>query len=200
MNKKLILLMMGVSLFSASLLSGCATNAPIVGSGKVSYGDANAVETVNTDFGSTDLNMVSQQMSTKLISSNKLNQCKTYTVSKVRNKTDQYIDTENITQSIVNKLSNAPQVTSGYVLSDQEMQNQESELNRQNNTGLYKTKAKKGHMRGAECRIDGFVSNISKDNGDMKNVVYIFNMKLINIEEGTMLWADEKQISKNMVH
>lgn len=195
MIQKLLLLMI-----SASLLGGCATNSPTVGSGKISYGDTNAVETVNTDFGSTDLNMVSQQMATRLIASNKINQCKTYTVSKIRNKTDQYIDTENITQSIVNKLSNSSQITSSYVLSDQEMQNQVSELNRQNDSGLYKTKSKKGKMRGAECRIDGFVSNISKDNGDVKNVFYIFNMKLLNVEEGTMLWSDEKQISKNMAH
>lgn len=197
MNKKFFYVMIVIGV---SMLAGCATNAPTVGSGSVSYGDVNAVETVNTDFGSTDLNMVSQQMANRLIASNKLNQCKTYTVSQVRNKTDQYIDTENITQNIVNKLSNAPQVTSNYVLSSQEMQNQVSELNRQNDSGLYKNshKAKRGNMHGAECRLDGFVSNISKDNGDIKNVFYIFNMKLINIEAGMMLWSDEKQISKNM--
>jgi penicillin-binding protein activator len=183
-----------------SLLSSCAVNTPTVASGKVSYGDTNAVETVNTDFGSTDLNMVSQQMATKLIASAKLNQCKSYTVSSVRNKTDQYIDTENITQSIVDKLSNAPQIKSTYVLSSQEMNNQVDELNRQNDTGLYGSKATRGKMKGAECRIDGFVSNITKDNGNIKNVFYIFNMKLINVEQGTMLWSDEKQISKNMTH
>ena len=39
-------------LVALSLLNGCGmVNAPVVGSGKVSYGDSNAVETVNTDFG-----------------------------------------------------------------------------------------------------------------------------------------------------
>jgi uncharacterized protein (TIGR02722 family) len=192
MLKKLILI-------SSALLAACAVNAPTVGRGKVSYGDVNAVETINSDFGSTDINMVSQQMATRLIASAKLNNCKTYTVSQIRNKTDQYIDTENITQSVVDKLSNAPQIQSVYVVSNQEMQNQVDELNRQNQTGLYKTRAKKGQMLGAECRIDGFVSNITKDNGDIKNVFYIFSMKLINIEEGSQLWSDEKQISKNVV-
>lgn len=182
----------------AVALTGCAINSPTVGSGKVSYGDTNAVETVNTDFGSTDLNMVTKQMATQLIGSGKLNQCKTYTVSPIRNKTDQYIDTENITQGIVDKLGNSPQVKSTYVLSGQEMQNQTAELSRQNNSGLYKDKAKIGRMEGAECRIDGFVSDISKDNGQIKNIFYLFNLKLINVEQGSMLWVGEKKISKNM--
>lgn len=189
------------SLLISVLINNCAVNAPVVGSGKVSYGDTNAVETVNTDFGSTDLNMVAQQMANALIASGRINQCKTYTVSKVRNKTDQYIDTENITQNIVNVLSNSPRVTSQYVLSTQEMQNQVDELDRQNQSGLYdqKSNAKIGRMRGAQCRLDGFVSNITKDNGKIKDVFYIFNMKLINIEQGTQVWSNEKQIRKDMV-
>ncbi len=190
-----------MALTASSLVIGCAVNAPVVGSGKVSYGDTNAVETVNTDFGSTDLNMVAQQMSNALIASGKINQCKTYTVSKVRNKTDQYIDTENITQSIVNNLSNSAQVKSQYVLSTQEMQNQVDELDRQNQSGLYdqNSNAKIGKMKGAQCRLDGYVSSISKDNGQVKDVFYIFNMKLIDVEQGTQVWSNEKQIRKDMV-
>lgn len=190
-----------LTLISTSLfICSCAVNAPVVGSGKVSYGDSNAVETVNTDFGSTDLNMVASQMATALITSGKINQCKTYTVSKVRNKTDQYIDTENITQSIVNSLSNSAQVKSQYVLSSQEMQNQVDELDRQNQSGLYNqsNNAKIGKMQGAQCRLDGYVSNITKDNGQIKDVFYIFNMKLIDVEHGTQLWSNEKQIRKDM--
>ncbi len=197
MNKQLSKILPIAMLLS---LSSCAVNAPVVGSGKVSYGDSNAVETVNTDFGSTDLNMVASQMATALITSGKINQCKTYTVSKVRNKTDQYIDTENITQSIVNNLSNSAQVKSQYVLSSQEMQSQVDELDRQNQSGLYDqgTTAKTGKMQGAQCRLDGYVSNITKDNGQVKDVFYVFNMKLIDVQQGTQLWSNEKQIRKDM--
>ncbi len=196
MNKFKLIQLVALS----TLLGSCAVNAPVVGSGKVSYGDSNAVETVNTDFGSTDLNMVASQMATALITSGKINQCKTYTVSKVRNKTDQYIDTENITQSIVNNLSNSAQVKSQYVLSSQEMQNQVDELDRQNQSGLYNqsTTAKTGKMQGAQCRLDGYVSNITKDNGQVKDVFYVFNMKLIDVQQGTQLWSNEKQIRKDM--
>lgn len=190
-----------LALSSMMLLSGCGTvNAPVVGSGKVSYGDANAVETVNTDFGSTDLNVVAQNMTDDLIKTGALNSCKTFTVSAVRNKTDQYIDTENITQSIKTKLMRAKgSINSKYVLSEAEMQNQTDELSRQNNSGLYKNPTAMGNMQAAECRIDGFVSNISKTNADMKDVFYQFNMSLVNVKEGTALWSNEKQIRKTMV-
>lgn len=181
-------------------LSGCAMNAPVVGSGKVSYGDVNAVETVNTDFGSTDLNMVAQNMTDDLIKNGALNGCKTFTVSPVRNKTDQYIDTENITQSIKTRLMKAKGlVNARYVLSAQEMLNQTDELSRQNNSGLYANPTKVGKMQAAECRLDGFVSNISKTNADMKDVFYQFNLALVKVDEGVELWSNEKQIRKTMV-
>ena len=165
-----------------------------------SYVDPNAVNNLTTDFTMTDLQLVSQSMSDSLISSGRLNSCKSYTVSNVANKTDQYIDTETITQSIVNKLGNSSAVKSRYVVSGQEMQNQTDELDRQNQSGLYNknTTAKSGNMRGAECRIDGFVNSINSANAQTKTkmVQYQYNMKLINVETGEMVWSNEKPLSK----
>jgi uncharacterized protein (TIGR02722 family) len=167
-----------------------------------SYVDPNAVNNLTTNFTMTDLQMVSQSMADSLISSGKLNKCKTYTVSKVANKTDQYIDTETITQSIVEKLSNSDAVKAHYVVSAQEMQNQTDELDRQNQSGLYNknTTAKSGNMKGAECRIDGFVNSINSSNAGTKTemVQYQYNMKLINVEAGELVWAKEKPLSKMM--
>jgi penicillin-binding protein activator len=165
-----------------------------------SYVDPNAVNNLTTNFTMTDLQMVSQSMADSLITSGKINSCKTYTVSKVVNKTDQYIDTETITQSIVNKLGNSNAVKARYVISSSEMQNQVDELDRQNQTGLYKpsTTAKVGKMKGAECRIDGFVNSIDTANSETKThlVQYQYNMKLINVEAGEMVWSNEKPLSK----
>ena len=164
------------------------------------YVDPNAVNNLTTGFTMTDLQMVSQSMADSLVASGKLNRCKTYTVSKVRNKTDQYIDTETITQSIVDKLDNSSAVKARYVVSAQEMQNQTDELDRQNQSGLYNknTTAKAGNMKGAECRIDGFVGSINSSNADTKTemVQYQYNMKLINVEAGEMVWSKEKPLSK----
>ena len=172
---------------------GCST-------AKVSYVDSNSVNNLTTNFTMTDLLLVSQNMSQNLITSNKLNRCKTYTVSPVVNKTDQYIDTATITQSIQDQLSNSNMVSANYVLSNAEMQNQVDELQRQNQTGLYNksTTSKIGKMEGAECRIDGFVSNIvsvSLD-GKTQRIDYQYNMKLINVQKGMGLWSSQKIISK----
>ena len=40
-------------------LAGCQTTSPTTGSSGVSYGDSKAVETVTTDLGSTDIQMIS---------------------------------------------------------------------------------------------------------------------------------------------
>ena len=185
---------------SLIVICGCSMiNAPVVGSGKVSYGDSNAVETVNTDFGSTDLNVVVKNMADDLIKSGALNNCKTYTISPVKNKTDQYIDTENITQSLKVKLIKSNLITAKYVLSQSQIQNQTDELARQNNNGLYSNPQHIGKMLAAECRFDGFVSDIAKTNSDVKDVFYQFNLSLIKIDEGTELWANEKQIRKTLV-
>ena len=187
-------------LVALSLLNGCGmVNAPVVGSGKVSYGDSNAVETVNTDFGSTDLNSVAQNMADDLIKTAAINKCTTYTVSSVKNKTDQYIDTETITQSIKTRLMKSNLVTSQYVLSQSQMQNQTDELSRQNNSGLYKNPTQTGQMKAAQCRLDGFVSSITKTNADMKDVFYQFNMSLVKVDEGVELWSNEKEIRKTQV-
>lgn len=192
--KKLIKNILGNSIF----LSAVACSS--FGSHNASYVDPNAVNNLTTNFTMTDLQMVSQSMADSLIASNKLNSCKTYTVSNVANKTDQYIDTSTITQSIVNRLGNSSAVKAGYVVSSQEMQNQVDELNRQNQSGLYNqtTTAKTGNMKGAQCRIDGFVNSITSYNPDTKTqiVQYQYNMKLINVEAGEMLWSNEKPLSK----
>ncbi|MCC2624283.1 MAG: penicillin-binding protein activator LpoB [Burkholderiales bacterium] len=198
LTKSTLARFVGTGLFLSAV--SCSSFSPTA-----SYVDPNAVNNLTTGFTMTDLQMVSQSMADSLIASGKLNRnCKTYTVSKVANKTDQYIDTETITQSIVNRLGNSSAVKSTYVVSAAEMQNQTDELDRQNQSGLYKksTTAKSGNMKGAECRIDGFVNSINTSNAGTKTemVQYQYNMKLINVEAGEMVWSNEKPIAKMMQH
>ena len=74
----------------------------------------------------------------------------------------------------------------------------EAELKRQNQSGLYKNEsiAKSGNMSGAKFRIEGAISSITKQNKDIKDIYYIFNLSLVNIETGLIEWADEKEIRK----
>lgn len=184
-------------LASVVTLYGCAATNPTTGGGNVSYGNATDVETVNSDFGSTDLQMIAEAMSRSLAQSVAGNKQKPLvTVADVKNKTDEYIDTKSITDSIKTQLLKSGTMKFATDIAD--MQNQTDELVRQNNTGLYKksSTAKIGHMEGAQYRIEGTLTSIVKKNSSVKDVYYKFTLMMTNIESGTLEWMDEKEIRK----
>ena len=166
---------------------------------QVRYGDAKQIETVNADYGSTDLQMIAEAMTRSLLQSKAISGSKDapiVTLADVKNKTSEYIDTRVITDKIRTQLLKSGQVR--FAVSVSEMQNQTEELKRQNQSGLYKnsTIAKTGNMQGAQYRIEGSIASIVKTNKDVKDVYYVFNLNLINNESGLIEWADEKEIRK----
>ena len=166
---------------------------------QVRYGDAKQVETVNADYGSTDLQMIAEAMTRSLLQSKAISGSKDapiVTLADVKNKTSEYIDTRVITDKIRTQLLKSGQVR--FAVSVSEMQNQTEELKRQNQSGLYKnsTISKTGNMQGAQYRIEGSIASIVKTNKDVKDVYYVFNLNLINNESGLIEWADEKEIRK----
>jgi uncharacterized protein (TIGR02722 family) len=185
---------------SLYIFSGLALLALAACSGpQVRYGDAKAVETVTIGYGSTDLQSIAESMTrsllqTKVISGSR--DAPTVTVSEVKNKTSEYIDTKVITDKIRTQLTKSGQVR--FAVSITEMQNQVDELKRQNQSGLYKNSSisKTGNMEGAKYRIEGSISSIVKQTKDVKDVYYVFNLNLINNETGLLEWADEKEIRK----
>jgi uncharacterized protein (TIGR02722 family) len=180
-------------LSSALLMTGCA--GP-----QIAYVDPNAVNNLTTNFSQNDLRAVAQDMSTQLIQSGKMNQCKTFTISPVKNNTDQYVDTSVMTNAMADKLTNSSAVNSTYVVSTQEMQNQVDELDRQNQSGLYNqsTTAKIGQMKGAQCRIDGKLTSDTSVGPDGKTMLvsYTFFVQVFDVQQGAAIWRNEKNISK----
>ena len=177
---------------SVALLAACS--GP-----QVRYGDAKAVETVNANYGSTDLQMIAEAMTRSLLQSKAISGSKDapiVTLADVKNKTSEYIDTRVITDKIRTQLMKSGQVR--FAVSVSEMQNQTEELKRHNQSGLYKnsTIAKTGNMQGAQYRIEGSIASIVKNTKDVKDVYYVFNLNLINNESGLLEWADEKEIRK----
>ena len=190
-------LMVGLMLLA---LAGCQTTSPTVGGGgDVSYGDAKAVETVTTDLGSTDIQMISEKMTQSLIQhpvvQDMIRKRGLMMASPVQNKTSEYFDTKLITDTVLTQLQkNGVR----YVIEADNMQNQTDELRRQNQSGLYaKNKSvKMGKMQGAQYRLDGSISSIVKKNSNSKDVYYKMNLRLIEIESGIVEWSDEKDIRK----
>jgi len=183
-----------LSAFAMSVLLLTACSGP-----QVRYGDAKAVETVNANYGSTDLQMIAEAMTRSLLQSKAISGSKDapiVTLADVKNKTSEYIDTRVITDKIRTQLMKSGQVR--FAVSITEMQNQTDELKRQNQSGLYKNSAiaKTGNMQGAQYRIEGSIASIVKNTKDVKDVYYVFNLNLINNESGLLEWADEKEIRK----
>ena len=108
---------------SATLLVGCST-APVV-----KYGDAKSVETVTTDFGSTDLQQIAESMARSLLESPVVlgsREPPFVTVADIKNRTSEYIDTKAIGGKIRSQLTRSGKVR--FVVSIAEMQAQVDEL------------------------------------------------------------------------
>ena len=182
-------------------LSACQTTSPTAaGDGSVSYGDAKAVETVTTDLGSTDIQMIAEKMTQSLLQTpeirNAIRKRELLMASPVKNKTSEYFDTRMITDTILTQLQKNGVK---YVIEGEDMQNQVDELRRQNQSGLYKKSksVKMGNMQGAKYRLDGSISSIVKKGSTVKDVYYKMNLRLIEIETGIVEWSDEKEIRKS---
>lgn len=183
-------------------LVGCAnplatsTNSPVVGHNVV-YGDAKAVEQVDSKFGSTDLQTIAESMARSLAEYMAKDKTKpVVTIADVKNKTSEYIDTRSITDSMRSQLVKSG--TMRFATNIDAMQNQTDELIRQKQTGLYKqsSQVKAGNMEAAKFRIEGNITSIVKTGNGLKDVYYKFSLILTNIEAGTIDWADEKEIRK----
>jgi uncharacterized protein (TIGR02722 family) len=199
MNAKIRFIILAAAV---SGLVGCAspfatsTGSPTVG-GNVQYGDAKAVEQVSNEFGSTDLQTIAESMARSLAQSMASAKTKPLvTISDVKNKTSEYIDTRAITDSIRVQLLKSG--TMRFATDIDAMQHQTDELMRQNQSGLYKQSgtAKAGKMEGAKYRIEGNITSIVKRGSGVKDVYYKFSLILTDIESGTLEWADEKEIRK----
>ncbi|CED71211.1 putative lipoprotein [Aliivibrio wodanis] len=176
----------------AVLLGGC--------SNKVSYGDAQAVETTTVDFGSTDLQKIAAEMTESMLSSGSVAQITQGNrpivfVESIKNKTSEHIDTESVTDSISTKLLNSGKFR--FVDMDR-VEAVRSQLNFQNNDELVNqnTAIQFGKMVGAQYMLYGNLSSIVKNAGSDKDVYYKMTMRLMDLETGLIEWADETEIRK----
>jgi len=183
---------------AATTLTGCNTvSSPVVRFDReVNYGDSKAVELVTNEFGSTDLQMIAEKMTQSLLDTPIFTGRPTVTISTVKNKTSEYIDTKNIMNTIQTTLVKSGKVR--FTRSIDEMQAGVDELQRQNQSGLYKkdSTAKMAQMKGAKYSLEGELTSIVKQNSQTKDVYYKFTLKMYDVEEGTIEWQEEKDIRK----
>lgn len=171
------------------LASGCSK--------QVRYGDPKGVETVSIEFGSTDLQTIAEAMTRSLLQAPVVadGSRPIITVQDVKNKTSEYIDTRAITDSIRSELQKSGRVR--FAVDEVAMEEQISELERQQSEYYdQQTSAEIGRMVAAAYRLQGNIVSIVKENSDVKDVFYKFNLQLWNVRNGLLEWSDEKEIRK----
>ncbi|MDF1780734.1 MAG: penicillin-binding protein activator LpoB [Alcanivoracaceae bacterium] len=181
-----------IMLAAAVTLTGCAS--------KVDYGDATERETVSTDFGSTDLQMIAAKMVDDMLVFPPIVQMTASRrpvafVDKIKNKTTEHIDTESITDTIQSKLLNSGKFRFVDMTVVERVRQQ---LDYQNDSGLVDptTAVAMGKQIGAEFMLYGNMSSIVKRGGSTTDVYYKFTLKLMNLQTGIIEWSNEKEIRK----
>lgn len=181
----------GVVLLAAVGLSGCQT---------VSYGDATATETVNTNFGSTDLQMIAAKMVDDVLAFPPVVQITAQRrpvmfVDRIKNKTTEHIDMESITDTIESKLINSGKFR--FVdMSVVDRVRQQLEFQRDSGMVDDQQAMVMGRQVGAEYMLYGNMSSIVKRDGNTKDVYYKFTLKMLHLESGIIEWSGEKEIRK----
>jgi len=175
------------------VLASCST--------KISYGDATAVETTTTGFGSTDLQTIAEKLVDDLLVFGPIVRLTSERrpvvfVDKVKNKTTEHIDTESITDTIQTKLLKSGKfrfvdMTTVKAIQEQMKFQMDSGMVDPVKAGIF------GKQTGAEYMLYGNMSSIVKRRKDKKDVYYKFTLKLVSLESGIIEWASEKEIRKS---
>jgi hypothetical protein len=191
--------MKGLKLFAVTtVLLGLTACAPP--STNVRYGDARAVETLNADFGSTDMQLIAEKMVTSLLETGSIrNDVKTpndppvVSVTRIKNRTSEHIDTKSISDKIRTTLIRSGKVR--FAASDMQ-DDLIDQVEQQSAMASKNTRKNFGQQVGAKYILGGEIMSIVKQAGREKDVFYKITLNLVDIESGVIVWADEKEIRK----
>lgn len=195
-----------LSLLSLTALGACSS---------INYDDPNKVETVNLQFGSTDLQSMADKMVQSLLSSPGLqyidhsgkgeDKRPVLFTGNVNNRTGEHIDTSSITDSIRTAL-----LKSGRFRLNASNQGQDelgSQVRFQMESGRVDPNLIRqfGKQIGADAVMYGNLRSIEKErqrsleSGGKKteDVYYKFTLEVVNIETSEVIWMEEKEIRKS---
>ena len=204
----------------ASILTTVALAALLFGAtgcGSTRYKDAQAEETVNVDWGSTDIQTFSDHMVKSLLESPSLSYLsKPYKTDDQRviavmggvgNETDEHINTDMITRSIRASLLQSQRFR--FVASDLGQAEIDKQVRFQQGSGKVDPARAIafGKQYGAEVVIYGTLASINKKQGrsiaslgaKKEDVYYQFVLNAVNIETGELMWSNEEELRKQQV-
>lgn len=164
------------------------------GDGEVVYEDAEAEETVNTQWGSTDLQLTAESMTQSLLASpwiTKTEAAPKIRLREVKNYTDEHIDTKGITDKIRVKL-----LQSGAVRFLADENNLDDVMAERALTETATVRGENKLMTDTDYIITGSVRSIRKRTKTVGDVFYQITLELVDPQSGEIRWADGKEIRK----
>ena len=193
-SKKLFPALLCLALLMLAAGCGGPSTGRVQGSGDTHYGNPDDVETVNSRWGSTDLQMTAESMTQSLLASRWI--AKAYEPPKirlreVRNLTTEHIDTKGITDKIRVQLLRSGQVR---FLSD--TANLDEVFAEREFTEAVTRREENKLMADTDYIVTGTVRSIRKSTKEVADVYYQITLELVDPQSGEILWADEKEIRK----
>jgi uncharacterized protein (TIGR02722 family) len=183
----------------AALALATACNEPVT-----TYGNASKAETVNANFGSTDLQMIAETMVGSLLESDKIEpdpaeptKAPLVAVDRIVNNTSEHIDTKSITDKIRTSLIKSGKIR--FSASMEASATLQAQYKQQAVFADGATAKTAGKQAGAKYLLRGDISSIVKTQGRTKDVYYKLTLNLVDLESGVIDWADEKEIRKESV-
>jgi uncharacterized protein (TIGR02722 family) len=180
----------------------------------VGYKDPEEVETINIDWGSTDLQTFADSMVKSLIDSPQLaylshpgkadDQRIIVYMGGVQNETSEHINTEGVTDSIRTALLKSGRFR--FVADTQGQEEIGEQVRFQQGSGRVNPEMAKafGKQLGADMVLYGNLRSIEKKRGrsiesggsKKEDVYYQFVLNAVNIETGEIIWSDEAELRK----
>lgn len=189
MTKKILVL-----LSALIALSSCGPKGYIKGE----YDDVNNENLLDDRWSETDMQKVVHDLVQKMLTSPHIRNAKTppiVMVTRLRNDTDEHINTESIMDMVRVELANAAGIE---FVNKAAREDVKDEYDYQN-SGIVSNETKKGPggQIGADFILDGALTSIVKPVGNKKTVYYKVTMNLTNLKTNVIKWTGYKELRKN---
>jgi uncharacterized protein (TIGR02722 family) len=158
--------------------------------------DVEGENLLNDKWSETDMQKVVHDLVASLTASPSINKPKPplLMVTKLQNKTEEHIDTQNIMDMVRVELMNTGKV---QFVDKEAREDIADEYNYQNSGMMNKNKQKKaGNQEGADYILNGRLDAIVQEVGKQKTVYYKVTLNLTDLERNVIVWSGYKQIRK----
>ncbi len=171
-------------------LAACSTS--------VTYEDPEEVEILSTDFSYSDLSQIAQKLTDSFLQSNAWGgDVPRIVMGGVANRTNQHIDTVNITDTIRTALIQSGKFSVLAGVGDAGLSEIDQEIDYQKSGAVDQASAVEiGKQLGAEYVFYGRFTTLTDQHDDIRSTFYKFTLNAVNVTTRQIVWADESKLRK----